>query len=130
MKKISATRGEGKRRGMVPKGVIHVRASLNNTVITIADAGGRVVSWVSAGACGFKGAKKSTAFAAQAAADSTIRTLIDRGVERAEVVINGPGPGRDTALRALCGSGIVLVLVRDVTPVPHNGCRPPGARHV
>lgn len=129
-KKISATRGESKRRGIVPKGVIHVRASLNNTIITIADAGGQVVSWVSAGACGFRGARKSAAFAAQAAADCAIRTLIDRGVERAEVVITGPGPGRDAALGALCGSGIVLALVRDVTPMPHNGCRPPGARYV
>nr|YP_009561288.1 ribosomal protein S11 [Selaginella indica]QAR48711.1 ribosomal protein S11 [Selaginella indica] len=128
MKKISATRGSKRRK--VSKGVTHVRASPNNTIVTIADAKGRVVSWVSAGACGFKGARKSTAFAARAAADSAIRILIDQGVERAEVVMTGPGPGRDTALRALCGSGIVLGLVRDITPMPHNGCRPPGRRHV
>nr|YP_009582632.1 ribosomal protein S11 [Selaginella lyallii]QBL02096.1 ribosomal protein S11 [Selaginella lyallii] len=129
MKKISTTR-VGKRKGGVSRGVVHIRASFNNTIVTIADARGRVLSWVSAGACGFKGAKKGTAFAAQTVAESAIRTLVDQGVERAEVAITGPGPGRDTALRAFCGGGIALGLVRDVTPVPHNGCRPPGRRHI
>nr|QQP17296.1 ribosomal protein S11 [Selaginella exaltata] len=128
MKRITVTRGI-KRKG-VPKGVIHIRASLNNTIVTTADAKGRVVSRVSAGACGFRGAKKSTVFAAQTAADSAIRTLIGQGVERAEVVITGPGPGRDAASRALCGGDLILGLIRDVTPMPHNGCRPPGKRHV
>nr|QGU93103.1 ribosomal protein S11 [Selaginella nummulariifolia] len=128
MKKISGMRG-GRRRG-ISKGVIHIRASFNNTIVTVADARGQVVSWSSAGARGFGGAKKSTAFAAQTAAENAIRTLIDQGVKRAEVVVTGPGPGRDTALRAICGSGVVLGLVRDITPMPHNGCRPPKRRYI
>nr|WIA68540.1 ribosomal protein S11 [Pellia epiphylla] len=113
----------GKRR--LPKGVIHIQASFNNTIVTVTDIRGQVVSWSSAGACGFKGTKKSTPFAAQTAAESAIRSLIDRGLKQAEVMISGPGPGRDTALRAIRRSGIVLSFVRDVTPMPHNGCRPP-----
>nr|QBL07970.1 ribosomal protein S11 [Selaginella moellendorffii] len=126
MRKIGGLRGSKRRR--ISKGVTHTRASFNNTIVTAADARGQVVSWFSAGACGFGGARKSTAFAAQTAAENAIRTLIDQGVERAEVVITGPGPGRDTALRAICGSGVVLGLVRDITPMPHNGCRPPKRR--
>nr|YP_009563728.1 ribosomal protein S11 [Isoetes yunguiensis]QAX27808.1 ribosomal protein S11 [Isoetes yunguiensis] len=126
IRKISNLRG-GK-RGRIPKGVIHIRASFNNTIVTVTDVRGQVVSWSSAGACGFKGAKKSTPFAAQTAAENAIRTLIDRGMGQAEVVVTGPGPGRDTALRAICGSGLALSLVRDITPMPHNGCRPPKKR--
>nr|QQP00197.1 ribosomal protein S11 [Selaginella nipponica] len=128
MRKIGGMRGS-KRRG-ISKGVIHIRASFNNTIVTVADARGQVVSWFSAGACGFGGARKGTAFAAQTAAENAIRALIDQGVKRAEVVITGPGPGRDTALRAICGGGVVLGLVRDITPMPHNGCRPPKKRCV
>ncbi len=117
-------------RRRLPRGVIHIQASFNNTIVTITDTRGRVVSWSSAGACGFKGARKSTPFAAQTAAENAIRILIDRGLKQAEVMISGPGPGRDTALRAIRRSGIVLSFVRDVTPMPHNGCRPPGKRRV
>nr|YP_001687244.1 ribosomal protein S11 [Aneura mirabilis]B0YPQ8.1 RecName: Full=Small ribosomal subunit protein uS11c; AltName: Full=30S ribosomal protein S11, plastid [Aneura mirabilis]ABS54506.1 ribosomal protein S11 [Aneura mirabilis] len=117
-------------RRRLPRGVIHIQASFNNTIITVTDTRGRVVSWSSAGACGFKGARKSTPFAAQTAAENAIRILIDRGLKQAEVMISGPGPGRDTALRAIRRSGIVLNFVRDVTPMPHNGCRPPGKRRV
>ena len=119
---------KSKRR--LPKGVIHIRASFNNTIVTITDVRGQVISWSSAGACGFKGAKKSTPFAAQTVAENVIRPLIDRGMKQAEVMISGPGPGRDTALRAIRRSGITLSFVRDVTPMPHNGCRPPGKRRV
>nr|YP_010251304.1 ribosomal protein S11 [Gentiana haynaldii]QTW90857.1 ribosomal protein S11 [Gentiana haynaldii] len=114
----------------IPKGVIHVQASFNNTIITITDVRGRVVSWSSAGTCGFKGTKRGTPFAAQTAAASAIRTVVDQGMQRAEVMIKGPGLGRDAALRAIRRSGILLTFIRDVTPMPHNGCRPPKKRRI
>nr|YP_009258499.1 ribosomal protein S11 [Netrium digitus]ANI25530.1 ribosomal protein S11 [Netrium digitus] len=112
------------------KGIIHIQASFNNTIVTVTDVRGQVISWSSAGACGFKGAKKSTPFAAQTAAENAIRLLVDQGMRQSEVMISGPGPGRDTSLQAIRNSGIVLSLVRDVTPIPHNGCRPPCKRRV
>jgi len=126
------TRRIGSRRNehRVLKGVIHVRASFNNTIVTVTDVRGQVFSWSSAGACGFKGTRRGTPFAAQTAAENVIRTLMDRGMERVEVMISGPGRGRDTALRTICRSGILLSFVRDVTPMPHNGCRPPKKRRV
>nr|QXI84237.1 ribosomal protein S11 [Gentiana cuneibarba] len=114
----------------IPKGVIHVQASFNNTIITITDVRGRVISWSSAGTCGFKGTKRGTPFAAQTAAANAIRTVIDQGMQRAEVMIKGPGLGRDAALRAIRRSGILLTFIRDVTPMPHNGCRPPKKRRI
>ncbi|YP_004769979.1 ribosomal protein S11 (chloroplast) [Wolffia australiana] len=114
----------------IPKGIIHVQASFNNTIVTVTDVRGRVVSWSSAGTSGFKGAKRGTPFAAQSAAVNAIRTVVDQGMQRAEVMIKGPGPGRDAALRAIRRSGILLSFVRDVTPMPHNGCRPPKKRRV
>uniref|UniRef100_UPI0030FF3B0B ribosomal protein S11 n=1 Tax=Equisetum palustre TaxID=113538 RepID=UPI0030FF3B0B len=126
MKKISLRKGKRK----IPKGVIHVQVSFNNTIVTVTDIRGQVVSWSSAGVCGFKGAKKSTPFAAQTAAENAINTLIDQGMKQAEVMISGPGPGRDTALRSIRRSGLILSFVRDVTPIPHNGCRPPRKRRV
>nr|YP_009495054.1 ribosomal protein S11 [Gentiana obconica]AWO66886.1 ribosomal protein S11 [Gentiana obconica]QXI85464.1 ribosomal protein S11 [Gentiana tetraphylla]QXI86035.1 ribosomal protein S11 [Gentiana viatrix] len=122
----------GSRRNVrrIPKGVIHVQASFNNTIITITDVRGRVVSWSSAGTCGFKGTKRGTPFAAQTAAGNAIRTVVDQGMQRAEVMIKGPGLGRDAALRAIRRSGIILTFIRDVTPMPHNGCRPPKKRRI
>nr|YP_009762745.1 ribosomal protein S11 [Wolffia brasiliensis]QIQ59765.1 ribosomal protein S11 [Wolffia brasiliensis] len=114
----------------IPKGIIHVQASFNNTIVTVTDVRGRVVSWSSAGTSGFKGAKRGTPFAAQSAAINAIRNVVDQGMQRAEVMIKGPGPGRDAALRAIRRSGILLSFVRDVTPMPHNGCRPPKKRRV
>nr|YP_009651801.1 ribosomal protein S11 [Idiospermum australiense]QCY72530.1 ribosomal protein S11 [Idiospermum australiense] len=114
----------------IPKGVIHVQASFNNTIVTVTDVTGRVVSWSSAGTCGFRGTRRGTPFAAQTAAANAIRTVIDQGMQRAEVMIKGPGLGRDAALRAIRRSGILLSFVRDVTPMPHNGCRPPKKRRV
>jgi len=128
----------------IPKGVIHVQASFNNTIVTVTDVRGRVISWSSAGACGFRGTRRGTPFAAQTAAGNAIRTvvdqgmqraevirtLVDQGMQRAEVMIKGPGLGRDAALRAIRRSGILLSFVRDVTPMPHNGCRPPKKRRV
>nr|YP_010635641.1 ribosomal protein S11 [Beccarinda cordifolia]WBQ47854.1 ribosomal protein S11 [Beccarinda cordifolia] len=122
--------GSRKSARRIPKGVIHVQASFNNTIVTVTDVRGRVVSWSSAGTCGFKGTRRGTPFAAQTAAANVIRTVIDQGMQRAEVVIKGPGLGRDAALRAICRSGILLTFVRDVTPMPHNGCRPPKKRRV
>lgn len=113
-----------------PKAIIHVQASFNNTIITVTDIQGQVISSSSAGACGFKGAKKNTPFAAQTAAENAIRLLVDQGLKQAEVMISGPGRGRDTALRAIRNSGITLSLVRDVTPLPHNGCRRPKTRRI
>nr|AMP18871.1 ribosomal protein S11 [Bidens biternata] len=109
----------------VPKGVNHIQASFNNTIVTVTDVRGRVVSWSSAGTCGFKGTRRGTPFAAQTAAANAIRAVVDQGMQRAEVMIKGPGLGRDAALRAIRRSGILLTFVRDVTPMPHNGCRPP-----
>nr|YP_010712971.1 ribosomal protein S11 [Corydalis ledebouriana]WDA93716.1 ribosomal protein S11 [Corydalis ledebouriana] len=114
----------------IPKGVIHVQAGLNNTIVTVTDVRGRVVSWASAGTCGFRTARKATPFAAQTAAVSALRTVVDQGMQRAEVMIKGPGLGRDAALRAIFRSGVRVSLVRDVTPLPHNGCRPPKKRRV
>nr|QOU09663.1 ribosomal protein S11 [Nymphaea jamesoniana] len=111
-----------------PIGVIHVQASFNNTIVTVTDPQGRVVSWSSAGTCGFKGTRRGTPFAAQTAAGNAIRAVVDQGMQRAEVMIKGPGLGRDAALRAIRRSGILLNFVRDVTPMPHNGCRPPKRR--
>nr|YP_010235365.1 ribosomal protein S11 [Reynoutria japonica]QTC32018.1 ribosomal protein S11 [Reynoutria japonica]UZP13799.1 ribosomal protein S11 [Reynoutria japonica]WBF90602.1 ribosomal protein S11 [Reynoutria japonica]WBF90689.1 ribosomal protein S11 [Reynoutria japonica]WBF90776.1 ribosomal protein S11 [Reynoutria japonica] len=114
----------------IPKGVIYVQAGFNNTIVTVTDVRGRVVSWASAGTCGFKGAKRGTPFAAQTAAGNAIRKVVEQGMQRAEVMIKGPGLGRDAALRAIRRSGILLSFVRDVSPMPHNGCRPPKKRRV
>nr|YP_010290214.1 ribosomal protein S11 [Passiflora cirrhiflora]ULO25985.1 ribosomal protein S11 [Passiflora cirrhiflora] len=112
----------------IPKGVIHIQASFNNTIITVTDVRGRVIYWSSAGTCRFKGPRKGTPFAAQTVAADAIRIAMDQGMQRAKVLIKGPGLGRDAALRAICQSGIILNFVRDVTPMPHNGCRPPKKR--
>nr|YP_010160865.1 ribosomal protein S11 [Baccaurea ramiflora]YP_010987838.1 ribosomal protein S11 [Aporosa dioica]QRH18371.1 ribosomal protein S11 [Baccaurea ramiflora]QXF60472.1 ribosomal protein S11 [Baccaurea ramiflora]WON66270.1 ribosomal protein S11 [Aporosa dioica] len=122
--------GSRKNTRKILKGVIHVQASFNNTIVTVTDVRGRVISWSSAGTCGFRGTRKGTPFAAQTAAGNAIRTVVDQGMQRAEVMIKGPGLGRDAALRAIRRSGIVLSFVRDVTPMPHNGCRPPKKRRV
>nr|YP_009450007.1 ribosomal protein S11 [Burmannia disticha]ANK36204.1 ribosomal protein S11 [Burmannia disticha]AYW12090.1 ribosomal protein S11 [Burmannia disticha] len=120
--------GPRKNERRISKGVIHVQASFNNTIVTVTDVRGRVVSWASAGTSGFKGTRRGTPYAAQTAALNAIRTV--QGLQRAEVLIKGPGLGRDAALRAIRRSGILLSFVRDVTPMPHNGCRPPKKRRV
>nr|YP_010474878.1 ribosomal protein S11 [Corydalis decumbens]UVH69165.1 ribosomal protein S11 [Corydalis decumbens] len=122
-----SSRKNGRR---ISKGVIHVQAGLNNTIVTVTDVRGQVVSWASAGTCGFRTARKATPFAAQTAAGNALRTVVDQGMQRAEVMIKGPGPGRDAAFRAILKSRIRVSLVRDVTPLPHNGCRPPKKRRV
>lgn len=130
MSKTKRRIGSRRNENRVLKGVIYVQASFNNTIVTVTDVRGQVLCWSSAGACGFKGTRRGTPFAAQTAAENVIRTLMDRGMERVEVMISGPGRGRDTTLRTIRRSGILLSFVRDVTPMPHNGCRPPKKRRV
>nr|YP_009400561.1 30S ribosomal protein S11 [Vanilla aphylla]BAX88174.1 30S ribosomal protein S11 [Vanilla aphylla] len=119
-----------KNKPRIPKGIIHIQASFNNTLVTVTDVRGRVFSWASAGASGFRSIKKGTPYAAQAAALNVIRAARGRGMKWAKVMIKGTGRGRDAALRAIRKSRILLSFVRDITPVPHNGCRPPKRRRV
>nr|YP_010171457.1 ribosomal protein S11 [Gaultheria griffithiana]YP_010691956.1 ribosomal protein S11 [Gaultheria pyrolifolia]ARO79168.1 ribosomal protein S11 [Gaultheria bryoides]ARO79239.1 ribosomal protein S11 [Gaultheria cardiosepala]ARO79645.1 ribosomal protein S11 [Gaultheria dolichopoda]ARO80252.1 ribosomal protein S11 [Gaultheria marronina]ARO80305.1 ribosomal protein S11 [Gaultheria minuta]ARO80384.1 ribosomal protein S11 [Gaultheria nivea]ARO81147.1 ribosomal protein S11 [Gaultheria trichophylla len=113
------------------KGIIHIQASFHNTIVTVTDVRGRVVSWASAGTCGFRGRRRGTPFAAQTTVGNAIRTVVDhQGLKCAKVMIKGPGRGRDAALRTIYKSGIRLTYIRDVTPMPHNGCRPPKKRRV
>ncbi|MEC4804653.1 MAG: 30S ribosomal protein S11 [Jaaginema sp. PMC 1079.18] len=122
--------GTKKSKRNVPNGVAHIRSTFNNTIVTISDTKGDVISWASAGSSGFKGAKKGTPFAAQTAADGAARRAIEQGMRQLEVMVSGPGAGRETAIRALQGAGLEITLIRDVTPIPHNGCRPPKRRRV
>ena len=114
----------------IPNGVAHVQSTFNNTIITITDMNGGTVAWASAGTQGFKGSRKSTPFAAQLAAQEAGRKAMDNGMRSVEVFIKGPGPGREAALRALQVVGLNVSVIRDVTPIPHNGCRPPKRRRV
>lgn len=114
----------------VSKAVVHIQASFNNTIVTITDTAGGVLAWSSAGACGFRGAKKGTPFAAQTAAETAIRQCIDQGMRQADIIVQGPGNGRETAIRALQLAGVSVSLIRDITAVPHNGCRPPKQRRI
>ncbi|MEA5465041.1 30S ribosomal protein S11 [Leptothoe sp. PORK10 BA2] len=122
--------GGRKTRKNIPNGVVHIQSTFNNTIVTITDTKGDAISWASAGSSGFKGAKKGTPFAAQTAADSAARRAMDQGMRQVEVMVSGPGAGRETAIRALQGAGLEITLIRDVTPIPHNGCRPPKRRRV
>ena len=122
--------GAKKQRKNIPSGVAYIKSTFNNTIVTIPDTTGNVVSWATAGSSGFKGAKKGTPFAAQTAADTAARTAMDNGMKQVEVMVSGPGAGRETAIRALQGAGLEITLIRDITPIPHNGCRPPKRRRV
>jgi small subunit ribosomal protein S11 len=119
-----------KEKKNVPTGVAHVQSTFNNTIITITDLEGRVVSWSSAGSMGFKGSRKGTPFAAQVAGEDTARKAKEHGVRRVEVYVKGPGSGREAAIRALQAAGLQISIIKDVTPIPHNGCRPPKRRRV
>src|SRR5687767_6228650 len=112
----------------VPNGVVHIQATFNNTVITFTDMAGNTISWSSAGSKGFRGSRKSTPFAAQVAADEAARQAMDQGMKACVVLVKGPGSGREAALRAVAAAGLKVSLVKDVTPLPHNGCRPPKRR--
>ena len=126
------TQGRVKRRERknITSGVAHVSASFNNTMITITDAQGNAISWSSAGAMGFKGSRKSTPYAAQVAAEDAGKKAAEHGMKTLEIEISGPGSGRESALRALQAAGMKITMIRDVTPIPHNGCRPPKRRRV
>lgn len=119
-----------KERKNIPTGVAHIQATFNNTIITITDQVGNVVSWSTAGAKGFKGSRKSTPFAAQIAAEDCARKAMDHGMRSVEVYVKGPGSGRESALRALQAAGFQITFIKDVTPIPHNGCRPPKKRRI
>ncbi len=114
----------------VEAGVAHIRSTFNNTIVTISDMNGAVLSWASAGGMGFRGSRKSTPFAAQMAAESAAKAAMEHGLKRIEVYVKGPGAGRESAIRALQAAGLEVESIKDVTPIPHNGCRPPKRRRV
>ena len=124
----SQTRKKVKR--MVPQGQAHIFATFNNTIVTITDMGGNTVAWSSAGNAGFKGSRKSTPYAARLAAQNAARTAQESGMQEMDIIVKGPGPGREQAIRSLQASGIQIKSIRDITPVPHNGCRPKKKRRV
>ncbi len=124
------SRGKKKSRKVESNGIAHVKATFNNTIVTITDATGKTVSWASAGKVGFKGSKKSTPFAAQLAGTNCAKEAMDMGLRRVEVWVKGPGSGREAAIRSLSAAGLEVTLIKDVTPIPHNGCRPPKRRRV
>ena len=126
-KKVVKKRRERKN---IEKGTAHIRSTFNNTIVTISDVQGNVISWASAGELGFKGSKKSTPFAAQTCAEQAARLAMEHGLKTVEVYVRGPGSGRESAIRALQTAGLDITLIRDVTPIPHNGCRPPKRRRV
>ena len=117
-------------RKNVEKGAAHIRSTYNNTIVTITDTNGNAVSWASAGELGFKGSRKSTPYAAQMAAETAAKVAIEHGMKSLEVYVKGPGSGRESAIRALASAGLTVTMIRDVTPIPHNGCRPPKRRRV
>ncbi len=124
------TAGRRREKKNVPVGVCHIKATFNNTIITFSDPQGNVLAWSSTGAAGFKGSRKSTPFAAKTAAEDAVRKAREHGVRQVEVEVRGPGSGREAALRALAAEGLKITAIRDVTPVPHNGCKPPKMRRI
>lgn len=128
-KKVAA-RPKRKERKNIEYGVAHIRSTFNNTIVTITDAKGNAISWASAGGMGFKGSRKSTPFAAQMAAEQAAKAAMEHGMKQIEVFVKGPGSGREAAIRSLQAAGLEVNLIKDVTPIPHNGCRPPKRRRV
>lgn len=126
-KKVVRKRREKKN---VEKGQVHIRSSFNNTMVTMTDANGNALSWASSGEMGFRGSRKSTPFAAQTAAETAAKAAMEHGLKTVEVYVKGPGQGREAAIRALQSAGLEVVMIKDVTPIPHNGCRPPKRRRV
>lgn len=123
-------RTKKKEKKNIANGVVHIQSTFNNTIVTITDTAGNTIAWSSAGMQGFKGSRKSTPFAAQLAAQSAVKDAMEHGMKSVEVYVKGPGSGRESALRALQAAGFTITLIKDVTPVPHNGCRPPKRRRV
>lgn len=128
-KKTTATRKRREKKN-IERGTVHIQSTFNNTIVTIADMQGNVVSWASAGEMGFRGSRKSTPFAAQTAAETAAKAAMEHGMKSVEVYVKGPGSGRESAIRALETVGLQVTLIKDVTPIPHNGCRPPKRRRV
>lgn len=128
-RKAKATHVKKERKNVV-HGVVHIEATFNNTIVTITDTKGNTLSWSSGGTTGFKGTKKGTPFAAQLASESAARKAMEHGLRKVDVVVKGPGPGRETAIRSLQAAGLDVLSIKDVTPLPHNGCRPPKRRRV
>ena len=126
-KKVVKRRRERKN---IEKGTVHIRATFNNTIVTVTDTAGNAISWASAGELGFKGSRKSTPFAAQSAAETAAKAAMEHGLKSVDVYVKGPGSGRESAIRALETVGLQITMIKDVTPVPHNGCRPPKRRRV
>jgi small subunit ribosomal protein S11 len=127
--KKGATRKRRERKN-IDRGAVHIQSTFNNTIVTISDTQGNAVSWASAGEMGFRGSKKSTPFAAQTAAETAAKAAMEHGMKTVEVFVKGPGQGREAAIRALQTAGLEVTLIKDVTPIPHNGCRPPKRRRV
>lgn len=128
MAKAAASKTAGRKRRVrknVARGIAHIHSTFNNTIVTITDEKGNVISWSSAGALGYKGSRKSTPFAAQLAAEAAAKAAVDHGMKTVEVNVKGPGPGREAAVRSLQTAGLEINVINDVTPIPHNGCRPP-----
>jgi small subunit ribosomal protein S11 len=130
MAKAVRKSGKKKEKKNIPEGIVHIQSTFNNTIVTIADLSGNVIAWSSSGMQGFKGSRKSTPFAAQMAAEDAVKKAKEHGLRSVQVYVKGPGSGRESALRSLQTTGIRIVSIRDVTPVPHNGCRPPKRRRV
>ena len=130
--KTTAKKVTGKRRVKknIERGAAHIRSTFNNTLVTISDVSGNAISWASAGGMGFKGSRKSTPFAAQMAAEQAAKAAMEHGLKTVEVYVKGPGAGREAAIRALQTAGLEITLIKDVSPIPHNGCRPPKRRRV
>ncbi len=128
-KKNTTVRRRRERKN-IEKGQAHIRASFNNTIVTITDVNGNALAWASAGGLGFRGSRKSTPFAAQSAAETAAKNAMEHGLKSVEVYVKGPGSGREAAIRALQAAGLEVSLIKDVTPIPHNGCRPPKRRRV
>ena len=119
-----------KERKNIERGAVHISSTFNNTIVTITDTAGNAISWASAGGVGFRGSKKSTPFAAQTAAETAAKAAMEHGLKTVEVYVKGPGAGREAAIRALQAAGLEVSMIKDVTPIPHNGCRPPKRRRV
>ena len=124
------TRKKRKERKNIERGQAHIQASFNNTLVTLTDQSGNAISWSSAGSLGFKGSRKSTPFAAQMASETAAKAAIEHGLKNVEVYVKGPGSGREAAIRALQTAGLEITMIKDITPIPHNGCRPPKRRRV
>lgn len=128
--KKAAARPKRRERKNIDRGTAHIHSTFNNTIVTITDPTGNAISWASAGAMGMKGSRKGTPFAAQQAAEAAAKTAADHGMRTVEVFVKGPGAGREAAIRSLQAAGLEVTLIKDVTPIPHNGCRPPKRRRV